>query len=61
VTRLTNDPATDGSPAWSPDGTAIVFVRGGNIYRIDADGSNPTEVFAADSINIDPDWRPLPI
>src|SRR5207302_2193555 len=31
-TRLTNNPAHDGEPAWSPDGAKIVFVsqRDGN-------------------------------
>ena len=24
-TRLTNNPAADGEPAWSPDGTKIAF------------------------------------
>ncbi|MCH8874415.1 PD40 domain-containing protein, partial [candidate division KSB1 bacterium] len=38
--RLTNDPATDVGPAWSPDGTKIVFVRDLDIYVMDADGSN---------------------
>ena len=38
----------DGSPAWSPDGSQIIFYteRDGNaeIYVIDADGSNPTRL-----------------
>lgn len=43
VVRLTNDPATDFEPAWSPDGTKIAFVgyRAGrpDIYTMNADGS----------------------
>ena len=43
--RLTNHPATDGMPDWSPDGTKIAFVshRDGNrsqIHVMDADGEN---------------------
>src|SRR5215208_3831615 len=42
VTRLTNDPARDIQPAWSPDGTKIAFVsiRDGNteVYVMNADG-----------------------
>jgi TolB protein len=48
VIRLTNDPAADGQPAWSPDRTRIAFVRseiyvniyGGDLYIMNADGSN---------------------
>ena len=47
-TRLTNNPATDGDPAWSPDGTKIAFVsdRDGNleIYVMNADGSGQTRL-----------------
>ena len=43
--RLTNHSATDGLPAWSPDGRHIAFQsnRNGNfeIYVMAADGSNP--------------------
>ncbi len=39
-TRLTTDPAADGSPAWSPDGTKIVFdsARGQRRHLLDERG-----------------------
>ena len=43
--NLTNHPAYDWGPAWSPDGTKIAFAsdRDGNveIYVMNADGTNP--------------------
>jgi dipeptidyl aminopeptidase/acylaminoacyl peptidase len=50
VIRLTHDPDSDFSPAWSPDGKLIAFVkregsaREFGIYKMNADGSNPTLV-----------------
>jgi len=42
--RLTNNPANESGPSWSPDGQKIAFVstRDGNceIYVMDADGKN---------------------
>jgi Tol biopolymer transport system component len=59
VTRLTTDPEWDFDPAWSPDGTQIVFRshRDGNeeIYVMDADGSNQTNL----SRNPGGDWSPV--
>jgi TolB protein len=47
-TRLTNNPAWDSDPAWSPDGSQIAFVsdRDGNleVYVINADGTGPTNL-----------------
>jgi len=57
-TRLTNNPAADLDPAWSPDGTKIAFAsnRDGNytIYVMNADGSNPSRLTAGRA----PAWSP---
>jgi Tol biopolymer transport system component len=49
VTRLTNDKANDGLPAWSPDGSTIAFVsdRDGEwaIWAMNRDGSNQRKLF----------------
>jgi TolB protein len=47
-TNLTDNPAGDGFPAWSPDGTCIVFAsnRDGDweIYSMNADSSGQTNL-----------------
>src|SRR2546422_583991 len=63
-TRLTNNPARDGEPAWSPDGAKIVFVsqRDGNeeIYVMNADGSDLRLLAQAPDGEFDysPAWSP---
>lgn len=46
--RLTNNPAYDDEPKWSPDGSKILFIsdRDGNfeIYTMNADGSGQTRI-----------------
>lgn len=67
VNRLTNDPAWDKQPVWSPDGTKIAFVKnflnnlndygGNNIYVMNADGSNVVQLtFSGDAEY--PAWSP---
>jgi Tol biopolymer transport system component len=64
VTRLTHNPDSDFSPAWSPDGTNIAFVRQyaagrrSAIYTMNSDGSNPTLVRKFVALNSVPslDW-----
>jgi len=61
-TNLTNNPATDIEPSWSPDGQWIVFSsdRGGNfdLYIMKPDGSDVKRVTNDPSKDSDPSWGP---
>jgi TolB protein len=60
--RLTNDPALDLSPSWSPDGKRIAFVsdRAGSpqIYLMNADGSGVRRLTFQGNYNQTPQWSP---
>jgi len=67
LTRLTDDPANEARPDWSPDGRKIAFnsnrdAAPGNpadIYVMNADGSGePVRLTAAPGADIGPDWSP---
>ncbi len=64
--RLTDDPATERDPAWSPDARHIAFVRlaqptdtVGDIYTMNADGSNVRHIAVGGRPQWSPDGRSL--
>ena len=60
--NLTNNPATDGAPSWSFDGTKIAFTsfRDGNgeVYVMNADGSGQTRLTNNPASDSGPTWSP---
>ena len=60
--NLTNNPAYDADPDWSPDGKKIAFVstrigNGFKIYVMDANGKNPIRL-TSELSEKQPDWSP---
>ena len=57
-TRLTNNPDDDWDPAWSPDGTKILFRSQGDgnaeIYVMSADGTNLGNLSKDPGNDVDP-------
>ncbi|MDD5700924.1 MAG: S8 family serine peptidase [Dehalococcoidales bacterium] len=62
IKNLTNNPAADELPAWSPDGSRIAFVseRDGisAIYVMNSDGTGTTRITDTSSANRSPNWSP---
>lgn len=63
LVRLTNDPAVESSPAWSPDGTRTAFVsqRGGNaeVWAMNANGSGQMDLTVTPGLDeSSPAWSP---
>jgi Tol biopolymer transport system component len=59
-TNLTNNPASDVDPSWSPDGSKIIFTseRDGNreVYIMNADGSEPINLTKNSSEDESASW-----
>ncbi len=66
ILNLTHDGKTgDQTPAWSPDGTAIAFLRGcgvtcdtAHIAVMNADGTGLTEITSGPNFDYRPTWSP---
>ena len=58
-TNLTNNPSDDDLPAWSPDGTRIVYCSHGEINIMNADGSSQTNLTNNSSEDCLPSWSPI--
>ncbi|MEQ8676488.1 MAG: hypothetical protein RLP44_22120 [Aggregatilineales bacterium] len=60
--NLTNHPASDTNPVWSPDGSLIAFQsdrgRSMDIYVMDADGNNPRNLTNHPQPEGYPQWSP---
>lgn len=50
--------ASERSPAWSPDGSMIAYVRDNSIWAMRRDGSAPREVSAGQVFGYYPSWSP---
>ncbi|HEY7812071.1 MAG TPA: hypothetical protein VIC62_02465 [Nakamurella sp.] len=62
LTRLTNSPATEADPAWSPDGTRIVYWSNAsgvqNLYWVAPEGGAETRLTNGPDTDADPTWSP---
>jgi TolB protein len=56
ATRFTFDPSADALSAFSPDGLKIVFSRNGEIYSMNADGTEVMRLTNHPAQDFHPAW-----
>lgn len=63
--RITAARGNDKNPSWSPDGSRLVFTRGGtddadpeHLFLVRADGTGATQLTKTDSHDLEADWLP---
>ncbi|HEX5707723.1 MAG TPA: S9 family peptidase [Pyrinomonadaceae bacterium] len=56
--QLTSGDASATTPRWSPDGSALAFVTGGQVWTMDAQGANRRQVTSLSTGASDPVWSP---
>ncbi len=58
LTNISNGVADEKHPAWSPDGTRILFFRNFDIYVMDADGTNTIQLTSDPGSDFQAAWSP---
>jgi Tol biopolymer transport system component len=62
IVQLTDSPAVDWGPTWSPDGTSITFVSDrdgdGDLYTIPSAGGETTQLTNLEGNEASPSWSP---
>ena len=60
VEKLTSNRVADGTPRWSPEGSAILFLSEGggsyDIFSMDTDGGHQVRLTSGDELVLDADW-----
>lgn len=58
ATRLTNLEGNETQPVFSPDGSRLAFVHGGDVFVMSANGSHVRNVTDHRAADADPSWAP---
>jgi dipeptidyl aminopeptidase/acylaminoacyl peptidase len=56
--KLGATPAAETEPSWSPDGSKIAYASSGEIFAMNADGSNRLQLTSTPATDSSPSWAP---